>query len=388
MIIIWSGRGYLVLLLLVGITILGNSILPESVNPVLFAFALLVTAVFSWIFGNKWNNVKPVEVIMESTGERKFIREDHSLFWLKMQYWGILLGGLGLVELLNFFLNLNIDPAYSFIGMLLIVAALIIRKYYLKRQGSSTKGNTGMDTKNWSRKENSDSGDSIPKPKSLNSIGAKLREENLKAKEYKTQDVSKYLPKGISKKMNIIIFGPPLAGKGTQSKKILQDLGLTHLSTGDVLRAEEKQKTVLGIKASEYSTKGLLAPDDLVAEIVEKFYHAHKFEKGILFDGYPRNMVQATHLLEVLEKDHSQIDQIIYLKVEREELLRRAVKRAEAENRIDDRDNDIVITRINEFENATIPAINYFKKSGVKITEVDGNKSIEEIYCFIQEVLN
>ena len=76
--------------------------------------------------------------------------------------------------------------------------------------------------------------------------------------------------------MNIIIFGPPLAGKGTQSKKIIADFGLTHLSTGDVLRKEQDLKTTLGIKASKYSSKGLLAPDELVAQIVEKFYNENK----------------------------------------------------------------------------------------------------------------
>lgn len=90
--------------------------------------------------------------------------------------------------------------------------------------------------------------------------------------------------------MNIIIFGPPLSGKGTQSKKIVNDFGLIHLSTGDALRAEKDKKTELGIKAAEYSSKGLLAPDSLVAQVVESFYHTNKSEKGILFDGYPRNI--------------------------------------------------------------------------------------------------
>jgi adenylate kinase len=180
--------------------------------------------------------------------------------------------------------------------------------------------------------------------------------------------------------MNIIIFGPPLAGKGTQSKRIVEDFGLTHLSTGDVLRQEKAQMTELGIKAAEYSAKGLLAPDDLVAEIVEKFYHAHKLEKGILFDGYPRNIGQARHLLSVLKTDGSIIEKIIFLKVPKEDVLQRAIKRAEEENRPDDKDANIVLTRIEEFENLTIPAIQFFKDSGIKTIEIDGNQSIEDIY--------
>lgn len=188
--------------------------------------------------------------------------------------------------------------------------------------------------------------------------------------------------------MNIIIFGPPLAGKGTQSKRIIEDYGLTHLSTGDALRAEKAEQTELGLKASEYSNKGLLAPDDLVAKVVERFYHNHKLDKGILFDGYPRNIEQAKHLLNVIEKDGGIIEKIIFLNVPKNELLKRAIKRAEEENRKDDKDSNIVLTRINEFENSTIPAINYVKEKGVKTIEVDGSQSIDDIYQVIKKELN
>ena len=187
--------------------------------------------------------------------------------------------------------------------------------------------------------------------------------------------------------MNIIIFGPPLAGKGTQSKRIINDFGLIHLSTGDALREEKTQKSELGIKASEYSSKGLLVPDNLVAQIVEKFYHNHKSEKGILFDGYPRNIEQAKHLINVIEDDGNTIDLVIFLKVPKEELLKRAIKRAEEENRTDDKNSKIVMTRINEFENSTIPAINFIKKYGIETIEIDGNQSIDEIYETIKSEL-
>ena len=187
--------------------------------------------------------------------------------------------------------------------------------------------------------------------------------------------------------MNIIIFGPPLAGKGTQSKRIINDFGLTHLSTGEALRKEKAQKSELGIKASEYSSKGLLVPDDLVAQIVEKFYHNNKSEKGILFDGYPRNIKQAKHLINVIQNDGDSIDRIIFLKAPKEELLKRAIKRAEEENRTDDKDSEIVMTRINEFGNSTIPAINFIKESGIKTIEIDGNQSIENIYETIKNGL-
>ena len=184
--------------------------------------------------------------------------------------------------------------------------------------------------------------------------------------------------------MNVITFGPPLAGKGTQSKRIIQDFGLTHLSTGDALRAEKAEQTALGIKAAAYSSKGLLAPDNLVSQIVEKFYHTHN---GILFDGYPRNIAQAEHLLNVISKSGDSIDHVIFLKVAKEALLQRAVKRAEAENRADDKDSAIVLKRIDEFQDATIPAIQHIKASGIDLIEIDGNQSIDEIYNIIHNNL-
>ncbi len=187
--------------------------------------------------------------------------------------------------------------------------------------------------------------------------------------------------------MNIIIFGPPLAGKGTQSKRIINDFSLIHLSTGDALREEKAQKTALGIKASQYSSKGLLAPDDLVAQIVEKSYHNNKSGQGILFDGYPRNIKQAKHLLNVIECDGDKIDHIIFLKVSKEELLKRAEKRAEEENRADDKDSEVVLTRISEFGSLTIPAIHFIKDTGVHTIEIDGNQAIDSIYSIIKSEL-
>lgn len=188
--------------------------------------------------------------------------------------------------------------------------------------------------------------------------------------------------------MKIIIFGPPLAGKGTQCKNIIDQFNYTHLSTGDALRAEKKQKTDLGNEAAEYSSQGLLAPDELVARVVEKFYLNHRSDKGILFDGYPRNIDQANHLLNVLKEDNSSLDMIIYLKVAKEQLFQRAEVRAKKENRKDDADPEIVRTRIEEFERLTIPAINHIEKSGVRLVEIDGNQTIEEISNLITKALS
>ncbi len=187
--------------------------------------------------------------------------------------------------------------------------------------------------------------------------------------------------------MNIIIFGPPLSGKGTQSKHIINDLGLTHLSTGDALRIEREKGSELGLEAAKYSVKGLLAPDDLVSKVVEAFYQEKKSEQGMLFDGYPRNVDQAKHLLQVLSEDEARIDLAIVLSVSQEELLQRAKKRAEEQNRADDKDSEVVIRRIGEFSEQTIPAINYVKQTGVKTLEIDGNQTIEAIYKEIRAAL-
>lgn len=188
--------------------------------------------------------------------------------------------------------------------------------------------------------------------------------------------------------MNIIIFGPPLAGKGTQSKKIINDFGLTHLSTGDILRHEKDEKTDLGIQASEYSKKGLLVPDDLVVKVVEKFYLKNSETKGLLFDGYPRNIAQAKHLVEFLKEQNDTIDLIIHLDVKNEELFKRAEKRALEQNRKDDKDPEIVKTRIKEFGAFTLPAVDFIKSQNIKTVSIDGNESIDSIYEIIKNNIN
>jgi adenylate kinase len=188
--------------------------------------------------------------------------------------------------------------------------------------------------------------------------------------------------------MNIIIFGPPLAGKGTQSRKIIADFGLDHLSTGDALRAEKKAGSALGIAAAEYSKKGLLAPDELVAKVVEKHYLHHKKGNGVLFDGYPRNLAQAKHLIDLLQREKGHIHLIIFLEVPNAILLERAKKRAAEENRKDDKDPNIVLRRIEEFEKLTIPTFQYLKSIDIPTLTINGDQTVIAIYSEIHDVLN
>lgn len=181
--------------------------------------------------------------------------------------------------------------------------------------------------------------------------------------------------------MNILIIGAPLSGKGTQSKKIIEEFGLTHLSTGDILREEKANGSDLGIQVAEFSEKGLLAPDELVSQVVEKFYHSNKKSgRGILYDGYPRSISQANHLIELLRNDSSSIDLVIYLKVPEEDLLKRAIIRAEAEGRVDDKDSDIVLNRIKQFRVSTFSVIEFVKNENILTLEVNGSLNVDEIY--------
>jgi len=180
--------------------------------------------------------------------------------------------------------------------------------------------------------------------------------------------------------MNILIIGAPLSGKGTQSKKIIEEFGIAHLSTGDILREEKTKGTDLGIQVAEFSEKGLLAPDELVSQVVEKFYHNNKARKGILYDGYPRSILQSHHLLKLVKDEGESIDLVIYLKVPETELMKRAIIRAEAEGRVDDKDTDVVLNRIKQFRVSTFSVIEYLKSEGIFILEVNGSLKPEEIY--------
>jgi adenylate kinase len=187
--------------------------------------------------------------------------------------------------------------------------------------------------------------------------------------------------------MNILIIGAPLSGKGTQSKKIIEEFGITHLSTGDILREEKSKGTDLGIQVAEFSEKGLLAPDELVSLVVEKFYNENKLGKGLLYDGYPRSVSQANHLLSLLKEDGNSIDLVIYLKVPEEELMKRAIIRAEAEGRVDDSNSDIVLNRIKQFRVSTFSTIEYLKSEGILTFEINGSLTPDEIYKVISNNL-
>ena len=176
---------------------------------------------------------------------------------------------------------------------------------------------------------------------------------------------------------NIVIFGAPGAGKGTQSDFIVERYGLTHISTGDLLRREIADKTELGLRIKDIMDAGQLVSDDIVVEMIDNAIA--RDNKGILFDGFPRNVAQAEILDQLLQKHCRTLTCMIRLDVPREELIRRMLERAKVSGRSDDNEETIK-NRLVEYENKTLPVASYYAKQNkeVKINGLGDIKSISE----------
>jgi adenylate kinase len=186
--------------------------------------------------------------------------------------------------------------------------------------------------------------------------------------------------------LNVILFGPPGAGKGTQADKLSQALNLVHLSTGDILRAEVKAGTELGQKASEIMERGALVPDDVVIGMIEnKIDQAPADAKGFIFDGFPRTIAQAEALDERLEQKGMAIDVVVNMEVPEDELVNRLVKRAQQEGRTDDNE-ETVRKRFQTYQAETLPVAEYYEKQG-KLKNISGVGNLAEIESRIREAL-
>ena len=186
--------------------------------------------------------------------------------------------------------------------------------------------------------------------------------------------------------LNVVIFGAPGSGKGTQSEMITKQFELDHISTGDVLRAEIKAQTEIGKLADSYISKGNLVPDEVIVEMLEMVINEKKNCKGIIFDGFPRTIAQAEALKKMLKKREADVTVMLDLKVDNEELIVRLLERGKRSGRSDD-NLETIKSRLEVYENYTAPLINHYKAEGKHI-EVLGTGSIEAIFERIKKAIN
>ena len=185
--------------------------------------------------------------------------------------------------------------------------------------------------------------------------------------------------------LNVVIFGAPGSGKGTQSKRVVEKFGINHISTGDVLRAEIKAGTELGKIARGYIDQGHLIPDELMIGILSKVLDSLKESKGVIFDGFPRTIAQAEALKRMLDERGEQVEAMLELDVPEEELMTRLINRGKDSGRADD--NEVTIgKRLAVYHKQTKPLIDWYKKDG-KYNHIDGIGTVDDIYNRIIDVI-
>jgi len=178
---------------------------------------------------------------------------------------------------------------------------------------------------------------------------------------------------------NLILFGPPGSGKGTQSEKLISRYGLKHISTGDLLRSEIARMTPLGQEAKNFMDKGQLVPDEVVIGMISSALDENPKVKGFLFDGFPRTAAQAEALDKLLELKQDSIAVMLALDVSEEELVMRLHKRGETSGRSDDNNISVIKARIVEYHNKTAAVADYYRNFD-KVVMVNGEGSIPEIF--------
>jgi adenylate kinase len=179
--------------------------------------------------------------------------------------------------------------------------------------------------------------------------------------------------------LNIVLFGPPGCGKGTQSEKLIAKYQLVHLSTGDILRAEVANQTKLGMEAKAFMDKGALVPDAVVIGMIASKIDGNKNAKGFIFDGFPRTTAQADALDVMLKERNIPIKCMLSLEVEKDELVKRLLNRGLTSGRADDQNPEIIENRIKEYNAKTAPVISFYEGQG-KYRSIQGMGSIDDIF--------
>jgi adenylate kinase len=178
---------------------------------------------------------------------------------------------------------------------------------------------------------------------------------------------------------NLILFGPPGSGKGTQSERLIAKYGLRHLSTGDLLRNEIAGQTPLGLAAKSYMDKGQLVPDEVVIEMISSALDNNPQAKGFLFDGFPRTTAQAESLDKLLSHKHTEISLVLALQVSKKELVKRLLNRGLTSGRTDDVNEEVIGARIEEYERKTAAVAEYYQQYG-KVLFIKGEGTIDQIF--------
>ncbi|MDR2949664.1 MAG: adenylate kinase [Dysgonomonas sp.] len=185
--------------------------------------------------------------------------------------------------------------------------------------------------------------------------------------------------------LNIIIFGAPGSGKGTQSENLIKKYNLAHISTGDVLRAEMKNGTELGKLAEGYISKGQLVPDDVVIGMLANVLDSKKDVAGVVFDGFPRTIAQSEALEKILEERGEKVSIVVNLDVEEPELIERLIKRGQQSGRSDD-NLETIKSRLDVYKNQTSPLKEHYEKSG-KLSTIKGIGTVDQIFSLIAEAV-
>ncbi|GAB2607036.1 adenylate kinase [Spirosoma areae] len=179
--------------------------------------------------------------------------------------------------------------------------------------------------------------------------------------------------------LNLVLFGPPGAGKGTQSEKLIHKYNLVHLSTGDLLRSQIAAGTELGLRAKQLMDHGLLVPDEVVIGMIENKLHENRSAAGFIFDGFPRTVPQADALDHLLSVHHTKINAMIALVVDSEELTRRLLLRGQTSGRPDDQNEELIRRRVKEYNDKTTFVADYYNQQG-KFAAIDGIGNIDAIF--------